>query len=42
MGSMYYRGIDPSAKGYTELRYWHRWHEKIEAAWKKAAGLSED
>lgn len=31
---MYYRGIDPSEKGYAELRYWHTWHELIEKSWK--------
>lgn len=37
MGSMYYRGIDPTEKGYADLRYWHRWHERIGEAELKAA-----
>jgi hypothetical protein len=37
MGVMFYRGIDPSSKGYAELRYWHRWHEKLVDAEVKAA-----
>ena len=31
MGAVFYRGVNPSAMGYAELRYWNRWHEKIAA-----------
>jgi hypothetical protein len=27
--SMYYRGIDPSGRGYAELQFYHRNHERI-------------
>lgn len=26
---MFYRGMDPTPKGYAELRYFHEWHEII-------------
>lgn len=26
---MFYRGIDPSSKGYAELRYWYDWHKLL-------------
>lgn len=29
MGSIFFRGIDPSHMGYADLRYYHRWHDLI-------------
>lgn len=34
---MYYRGIDPSGKGYAELQYYHAIHERIAKAEQDAA-----
>jgi hypothetical protein len=39
MGSVFYRGIDPTGMGYADLRYWNQWHEKIaDTELKKAQG----